>query len=99
MKKSFSTRCIRSQPKVETLRNTRRQKKFSGSTPTFVLRTFARARAQIHRQPALYDPVELPGTDEAARSHLAIPMSPVLGRNAIDEVVAAARRRSPGAPN
>jgi len=56
-------------------------------------------RTPIHRQPALYDPVELPGTDEAARTHLAIPMSPVLGRNAIDEVVAAARRRSPGAPN
>ncbi len=47
-------------------------------------------RTPNHRQPALRDPVELPGTDEAARTHLAIPMSPVLGRAAIDRVVAAA---------
>ena len=36
-------------------------------------------------------PVELPATDAAARTHLAIPMSPVLGRAAADAVVAAAR--------
>ena len=48
-------------------------------------------RTPIHRQPAFADPVELPGTEEAARSHLAIPMSPVLGRAAADAVVAAAR--------
>ncbi len=48
-------------------------------------------RTPIHRQPALYDPIELPGTDEAARTHLAIPMSPVLSRDAVDEVVSAAR--------
>ncbi|MGI8803023.1 MAG: DegT/DnrJ/EryC1/StrS family aminotransferase [Solirubrobacteraceae bacterium] len=48
-------------------------------------------RTPIHRQPAFADPTELPGTEEAARTHLAIPMSPVLSRAAADEVVAAAR--------
>jgi dTDP-4-amino-4,6-dideoxygalactose transaminase len=51
-------------------------------------------RAPAHRQPAMADfppAVELPGTDEAARTHLAIPMSPVLGREQADEVVAAVR--------
>ncbi len=35
--------------------------------------------------------VELPATEQAARTHLAIPMSPVLTREQVDEVVAAAR--------
>jgi dTDP-4-amino-4,6-dideoxygalactose transaminase len=35
--------------------------------------------------------VELPATEHAARTHLAIPMSPVLSRAQVDEVVAAAR--------
>ena len=35
--------------------------------------------------------VELPGTDEAARTHLAIPMSPVLTREQAGEVVATVR--------
>ncbi|HTC71296.1 MAG TPA: DegT/DnrJ/EryC1/StrS family aminotransferase [Solirubrobacteraceae bacterium] len=35
--------------------------------------------------------VELPATDHAARTHLAIPMSPVLTREQVDQVVAAAR--------
>ena len=47
-----------------------------------------------HRQPALAaygrDAV-LPGTDEAARTHLALPMSAVLTRAQVDEVVAAIR--------
>jgi dTDP-4-amino-4,6-dideoxygalactose transaminase len=47
-------------------------------------------RTPIHRQPALRQAVDLPGTDEAARTHLAIPMSPVLDRAAVDAVVAAA---------
>jgi dTDP-4-amino-4,6-dideoxygalactose transaminase len=47
-------------------------------------------RTPIHRQPGLRQAVELPGTDEAARTHLAIPMSPVLDRAAVDAVVAAA---------
>ena len=51
-------------------------------------------RVPIHRQPAMRElagDVELPVTDELARSHLAIPMSPVLDRSQVEEVVAAAR--------
>ena len=51
-------------------------------------------RVPTHRQPAMreYAPaVSLPGTDEAARTHLAIPMSPVLSREQAAEVVAAVR--------
>jgi dTDP-4-amino-4,6-dideoxygalactose transaminase len=33
--------------------------------------------------------VELPGTEEASRTNLALPMSPVLTRAQADEVVAA----------
>jgi dTDP-3-amino-3,4,6-trideoxy-alpha-D-glucose transaminase len=46
-------------------------------------------RRPIHRQPAMACELDLPGTDEAARTHLAIPMSPVLDRTAADAVVAA----------
>jgi dTDP-4-amino-4,6-dideoxygalactose transaminase len=49
-------------------------------------------RTPIHRQAAMRewgDGVELPGTEQAARTHLAIPMSPVLTRAQADEVVAA----------
>jgi dTDP-4-amino-4,6-dideoxygalactose transaminase len=35
--------------------------------------------------------LELPGTDQAARTHLAIPMSPVLSSEQAEEVVAAVR--------
>ena len=47
----------------------------------------------LHRQAAMrpWSDVALPGTDEAARTHLAIPMSPVLSRAQADEVVAAVR--------
>ena len=47
----------------------------------------------LHRQVAMrpWSDVELPGTDDAARTHLAIPMSPVLTREQADEVVAAVR--------
>jgi dTDP-4-amino-4,6-dideoxygalactose transaminase len=50
-------------------------------------------RRPAHQQPAMmtYQPtVDLPGTDEAARTNLAVPMSPVLSREQADEVVAAA---------
>ena len=56
-------------------------------------------RTPIHRQAAMRawgDGVELPGTDEAARTHLAIPMSPVLTRERVDEVVAAVRMTTTG---
>jgi dTDP-4-amino-4,6-dideoxygalactose transaminase len=47
----------------------------------------------LHRQVAMrpWSEVDLPGTDEAARTHLAIPMSPALTREQADEVVAAVR--------
>jgi dTDP-3-amino-3,4,6-trideoxy-alpha-D-glucose transaminase len=50
-------------------------------------------RVPSHRQPAMRawgTGVELPATEEAARTHLAIPMSPVLGPEQAAEVVAAA---------
>ena len=51
-------------------------------------------RTPIHRQPAMRAwgaeaDERLPGTDEAARTHLAIPMSPVLTRAQAEEVAAA----------
>jgi dTDP-4-amino-4,6-dideoxygalactose transaminase len=51
-------------------------------------------RTPIHRQPAMRDhapATELPGTDEAAGTHLAIPMSPDLDRINAIEVVSAIR--------
>jgi len=50
-------------------------------------------RVPTHRQPAMRpyaDGAELPVTDELARTHLAIPMSPVLSREQVEEVVVAA---------
>jgi dTDP-4-amino-4,6-dideoxygalactose transaminase len=52
-------------------------------------------RTPVHRQPPMREwgaGVELPATEEAARTHLAIPMSPLLTRAQVEEVVAAARR-------
>ena len=49
-------------------------------------------RVPAHAQPAMreYAPADgLPGTAAAARTHLAIPMSPVLSREQADAVVAA----------
>jgi dTDP-3-amino-3,4,6-trideoxy-alpha-D-glucose transaminase len=51
-------------------------------------------RTPVHRQAAMrrwQAGVELPATEHAARTHLAIPMSPVLGREQVEEVVEAAR--------
>jgi dTDP-3-amino-3,4,6-trideoxy-alpha-D-glucose transaminase len=50
-------------------------------------------RTPVHLQPAMREyagSLDLPGTDEAARTHLAIPMSPVLGAEQAEAVVAAA---------
>jgi dTDP-4-amino-4,6-dideoxygalactose transaminase len=49
-------------------------------------------RTPVHRQPAMREwasGVQLPATEEAARSNLAIPMSPVLTPEQAQEVVAA----------
>jgi dTDP-3-amino-3,4,6-trideoxy-alpha-D-glucose transaminase len=57
-------------------------------------------RVPTHRQPAMAEwgaGVELPGTDEAARTHLAIPMSPVLDAEQAAEVTAAVRAALVGA--
>jgi dTDP-4-amino-4,6-dideoxygalactose transaminase len=50
-------------------------------------------RVPLHRQAAMrpWSDVDLPGTEEAARTHLALPMSPVLTREQAEEVVAAVR--------
>jgi dTDP-3-amino-3,4,6-trideoxy-alpha-D-glucose transaminase len=59
-------------------------------------------RVPAHRQPAMreYAPIAaLPGTEEAARTHLAIPMSPVLSREQAAEVTAAVRDAGLGRPH
>ena len=59
-------------------------------------------RVPTHRQPAMheYAPAhELPGTDEAARTHLAIPMSPVLSPDQAAEVAGAIRDAGLGRPH
>ena len=59
-------------------------------------------RVPTHRQPAMreYAPErELPGTEEAARTHLAIPMSPVLSPEQAAEVAAAIRDAGLGRPH
>ena len=51
-------------------------------------------RVPTHRQPAMLewgDGAELPATEEVARTHLAIPMTPTLSREMVDEVVAVVR--------
>jgi dTDP-4-amino-4,6-dideoxygalactose transaminase len=51
-------------------------------------------RTPIHRQPPMLtwgEKADLPATEEAARNHLAIPMSPVLSQAQAEEVTAAVR--------
>jgi dTDP-4-amino-4,6-dideoxygalactose transaminase len=51
-------------------------------------------RVPAHRQPAMAEwgaDADLPATEEVARTHLAIPMNPVLQREQVDEVIAAIR--------
>ena len=55
-------------------------------------------RTPAHLQPAMAEwapTAELPGTDEVARTNLAVPISPVFTRAQADEVVAAAAALSP----
>jgi dTDP-4-amino-4,6-dideoxygalactose transaminase len=59
-------------------------------------------RVPTHLQPAMRDYATdrpLPGTDEAARTHLAIPMSPVLSSEQAGEVVSAIRDAGLGRPH
>jgi dTDP-4-amino-4,6-dideoxygalactose transaminase len=46
-------------------------------------------RVPVHRQPAMASDVDLPGTDAAARTNLALPMGPELSREQVRRVVAA----------
>jgi len=51
-------------------------------------------RTPVHQQPAMREygeGAELPATDEVARTHLAIPMSPVLSADQVAEVVETTR--------
>jgi dTDP-4-amino-4,6-dideoxygalactose transaminase len=51
-------------------------------------------RVPCHQQPAFaaeHGATELPGTAEAARTHLAIPMSAAITRDQVEEVVEAIR--------
>jgi dTDP-3-amino-3,4,6-trideoxy-alpha-D-glucose transaminase len=51
-------------------------------------------RTPVHEQPAMRawgEGLTLPGTEETARTHLAIPISPVLSREQAEQVVAAVR--------
>jgi dTDP-4-amino-4,6-dideoxygalactose transaminase len=60
--------------------------------------TAAYYRVPAHLQPAMRDfppRVALPGTEEASRTNLALPMSPVLTRAQADEVVAAVGALAP----
>lgn len=53
-------------------------------------------RTPVHRQEAMREwgvGVELPATEQAARTHLAIPISPALTREHVEQVAAAARER------
>ncbi|MBA3808790.1 MAG: DegT/DnrJ/EryC1/StrS family aminotransferase [Solirubrobacterales bacterium] len=53
-------------------------------------------RTPVHRQPPMAAwgaGLELPATEQAARNHLAIPMSPVFSREEAEQVVAAVRAR------
>jgi dTDP-3-amino-3,4,6-trideoxy-alpha-D-glucose transaminase len=55
-------------------------------------------RTPVHRQPAMREwgaGVELPATEHAARTHLAIPMSPVLTSEQVEEVLTAVRSVAP----
>ncbi len=59
-------------------------------------------RTPVHRQAAMLEyagDVDLPATDELARTHLAIPMSPVLSAQMAGQVVAALRGAPVGAPS
>jgi dTDP-4-amino-4,6-dideoxygalactose transaminase len=54
-------------------------------------------RRPIHRQPAMYAELDLPGTAEAARTNLALPMSPVLDDGQVAQIAAVVRESRPGA--
>lgn len=54
-------------------------------------------RRPIHRQPAMYAELDLPGTAEAASTNLALPISPVLDDGQVAEVAAVVLESRPSA--
>ena len=48
-------------------------------------------RVPVHRQPAMAVDLDLPGTEEAARTSLALPISPLLSAEQVQEVASAVR--------
>jgi dTDP-4-amino-4,6-dideoxygalactose transaminase len=48
-------------------------------------------RVPVHRQPAMAVELDLPGTEEAARTSLALPISPLLSAEQVEEVASAVR--------
>ena len=50
-------------------------------------------RRPIHRQPAMYTELDLPGTTEAASTNLALPISPVLGAAQVADIATVVRAR------
>jgi dTDP-3-amino-3,4,6-trideoxy-alpha-D-glucose transaminase len=48
-------------------------------------------RVPTHRQPAFASQLQLPGTEEASRSNVALPFSPVLSAQQVEQVVAGVR--------
>lgn len=78
-----------SHPQVERL---------EGSLATAGIGHKAYYRRPVHRQEAMRAwaaaEADLPGTEEAARTHLAIPMSPMLTREQVDEVLEAVSKSS-----
>jgi dTDP-4-amino-4,6-dideoxygalactose transaminase len=48
-------------------------------------------RVPVHRQPAMAVDLDLPGTEEAARTSLALPISPMLSAEQVQEVASAVR--------
>jgi dTDP-3-amino-3,4,6-trideoxy-alpha-D-glucose transaminase len=71
-----------------------RADELAGGLPAHGIGCKAYYRTPVHRQPAMLpfaDGVALPVTDELARTHLALPMSPVLSAEQAAEVTAAVR--------
>ena len=88
-------------PGISTSSKSERADELIGVLKDADIGTAAYYRVPAHLQPAMRDyppTVELPGTEEAARTNLAMPMSPVLDRAQADEVVAAVGALAPVFP-
>jgi dTDP-3-amino-3,4,6-trideoxy-alpha-D-glucose transaminase len=78
---------------------TDRSEELEGALPEEGIAARSYYRVPVHRQPAMAQlgaGVALPGTDEAARRHLAIPISAAITRDQVREVVEAIARCASG---